>query len=41
MYDSLIDTIYKILPVGKQFVSETFCKETTVGTITAFDIHCD
>jgi hypothetical protein len=28
--------MYKILPVGKQFVSEIFCKETTVGTITAF-----
>jgi hypothetical protein len=36
MYESLIDPMYKILPVGKQFVSEILCKETTVGTITTF-----
>jgi hypothetical protein len=28
--------MYKILPVGKQFVSEIFCKGRTVGTITTF-----
>jgi len=36
VHDSLIDTMYKILPVGKQFVSEIFCKARTVGTIPAF-----